>query len=218
MIGEWVKAAKAGEQPAWNVLHAHYYPVLYAVALRICKDVATAEDLVQDSFISAYLKLHQLKDVDAFGGWIKRILIHAGYRALKQPPPIAFAENIPAQAADNWFDEVNRELDEDSTRRSLYAGISSLPEVLRSTVLLRYFSGFQSYEEIAGLLSVPVGTVRSRLNQAKVKLAEQWRQGGDYGQVIEQTEQWNTYYHEVFSGMHRHDEDKNRFIRHLRKE
>jgi DNA-directed RNA polymerase specialized sigma24 family protein len=65
------KAAGTGEEAAWNVLYRQYYPSLYSVALRICGNTSVAKDAVQDTFMMAYLKLAQLKDIAAFGGWIK---------------------------------------------------------------------------------------------------------------------------------------------------
>ncbi len=57
-------------------------------------------------------------------------------------------------------------------REWVWTALSELPEVLRVTAMLRYFGSYSSYEEISAILGVPVGTVRSRLNQVKVKLAE----------------------------------------------
>jgi len=71
-IDKLVKAAKAGEEAAWNALYQQYYPGLYAMALHLCADIASARDVVQDSFISAFLKLPQLKDYSVFGSWIKK--------------------------------------------------------------------------------------------------------------------------------------------------
>ena len=65
IIEQYVKAAQFGEEAAWNVLYQHYYPSLYATALRISKDIDNAKDAVQDTFIKAHLKLAQLKDIDS---------------------------------------------------------------------------------------------------------------------------------------------------------
>jgi len=54
----------------------------------------------------------------------------------------------------------------------MWAAIYQLPEVLRVTAILRYFGSYSSYGEISAILGMPVGTVRSRLNQVKIKLAE----------------------------------------------
>jgi RNA polymerase sigma-70 factor (ECF subfamily) len=74
-IEEWVKAARAGDEQAWNVLYQQYYPGLYAAAIRLCGNFPEAKDIVQDTFVAAWLKISQLKDAVTFGSWIKTILI-----------------------------------------------------------------------------------------------------------------------------------------------
>src|SRR5262249_2086443 len=80
-IDQYTRAAQAGEEMAWSVLYQHYYPQLYPVALRMLTSIDAAKDAVQDTFIKAHLKLPQLKDTAAFGGWIKTILIRTCYRS-----------------------------------------------------------------------------------------------------------------------------------------
>jgi len=217
-IQEWVKAAKVGEEPAWNILYQQYYPGLYATALRICDNFPEAKDIVQDSFITAWLRLSQLKDAASFGGWLKTILVRNCYQWLYRNRQRKNIDLLEIQS-EHWLEqELERKLDSLSTQSRLYAVLTHLPEALRSTVLLRYFSSFQSYNEIAGILSIPVGTVRSRLNEAKLKLAEKWQQKLGFGiHILKETEEWNHFYHETYSGIHHHDDYKNRFINHLDK-
>lgn len=219
VIHEMIKAAQAGEKTSWNMLYKHYYPGLYAIAIQQCNNTAIAQDTVQDTFITAYLKLHQLKDVAAFSGWIKKILIHACHKAFRQSNTTQSLNHIPLQSEIWGEDELNQKMDWISTKSNLYTSLAHLPETLLSTLLLRYFSSFQSYEEIAWILSIPVGTVRSRLNQAKLKLAEQWKKpiDGD-ARILEQGESWNTFYYNTLSGIHRHDNYKNQFLSHLAKD
>jgi len=67
---------------------------------------------------------------------------------------------------------VEEAIDRLAMREWVWTALSELPEVLRVTAMLRYFGAHASYEEIAAILGVPVGTVRSRLSQVKLKLAE----------------------------------------------
>ena len=66
-ILEKVKAAQAGEEAAWNFLYHQYHPQLYTIALRMIKQPAMAKDAVQEVFVTAYLKLSQLKQPAGFG-------------------------------------------------------------------------------------------------------------------------------------------------------
>lgn len=218
IILQWVKAVRAGEKAAWNKVYQHYYPVLYIIAFRICKNSPLAHDMVQDAFMTAYLKLPQLKDASAFGSWIKKILIHGCYRSLRRDQTNNLPD-VPGESDRWWEDELNRKMDWLSTQSKLYATLAYLPEVLRITVMLRYFSAFQSYDNIANILHIPVGTVRSRLNQAKIKLVEEWQQQVDADQkFLKQCEEWNNFYHTTFSEFHHCDYYKTKLINHLQKD
>jgi len=85
--------------------------------------------------------------------------------------------------------------------------------------MLRYFSGYPSYEQIAAILSLPVGTVRSRLNQVKTRLACNWneKKEGDE-RLLKESNEWNAFYNYTFSHMHKHDVPKSQFLQHLNKD
>jgi len=217
-IHEWVKGAKAGEQEAWNMLYRYFYPGLYSTALHICKDISTAKDMVQETCITAYLKLHQLKEPSLFAAWIRKILVRTCYRARLQKHEGNLVETLTWESEPALADKYLTEFERVNTVSNVHATLARLPELLRTTVLLRYFSERQSYQEIAGTLAIPVGTVRSRLNQARRKMAEGWQeQPGDHDFVFKESEEWNAFYNDTFSGMHHHDQYKNKFIRHLQR-
>lgn len=95
--------------------------------------------------------------------------------------------------------------------------LATLPNSLNSAVLLRYFSSFQSYEQIARILQIPVGTVRSRLNQAKKTLRDHWQKQLEIdGGSGHESEEWNGRYADWYGGMHKHDNCKTAFVRHVR--
>ena len=217
-IDEWVKRARAGEQAAWTLLYKQFYPQAYAIALRICGNTPAAKDAVQDAFVIAFMKLAQLKDPGAFAGWLRKIVTYNCYRALNRDGYNKNITHLPIESDSWWEDEVNIKFDWLSRQSSLYSAMTQLPAALQSTLFLRYFSDYQSYEEIATILSIPVGTVRSRLNQAKFKLAEQWHQHQDADEsAVNENEEWNAFYHSVYSGIHSQDYYKNKLIDHLDK-
>jgi RNA polymerase sigma-70 factor (ECF subfamily) len=214
---EMVRAARAGEEEGWNILYNQYYPALYAIALQHCDDATIAQDMVQEAFTIAFLKLNQLKDTMAFSGWIKSILLHACHKHYRRNRKTRWGSITASETENLWHDDLNRQQDLLSVRSTLHASIAGLPEVLRTTLLLRYFSAFQSYEDIAAILSIPVGTVRSRLNQAKLKLSEQWKKRIDVNsKTLYESASWNSFYESTLSGMHHHENCKDRFIKHLR--
>jgi len=211
-----VKSAMAGNEAAWHQLYNDQFPGLYAAALKICRDVDLAREMVQDSFVTAYLKLPQLKEVGAFGGWIKKILIHNCYRQNRRhKTAVSFVdESFQLSTGD-----LNRKMDRIYAHQQLYAAIARLPLTLSTALMLRYFSDHSSYVEIAAILEIPVGTVRSRLNQAKQKLAEYWQLPVEADpKAVREAEEWNEFYYASFSAMHYKDQPRNRFLGHLHDE
>jgi RNA polymerase sigma factor (sigma-70 family) len=202
-----VKAARAGEQAAWNALYQYYYPRLLNTAFYYCGNSPETKDLVQDSFITAFLKLNQLKDAAVFGAWIQKILVHKCFRVKKK-------------AQDDFVDIVDeswqQHQEEAEKHLRLQSAITTLPQVLRTTLLLRYFSGRQSYDEIAGILSIPVGTVRSRLNEAKAKLSAAWSKPvANASKLVQEQESWNEFYRETLTGLHHNAEQRRIYLDHL---
>ncbi|QHT68772.1 sigma-70 family RNA polymerase sigma factor [Rhodocytophaga rosea] len=219
MISELVQEARAGHEIAWNTLYRKFYPGLYSIALRMYGDIPSARDAVQETFVIAYLKLPQLKEEATFAGWLKKILIHYIYRDLKRKQKSTSLDALPPKNDGWWEDELNSKLDLLSTQSRLYSALAHLPEVLQSTMLLRYFSAFHAYEQIASILGVPVGTIRSRLNQAKLKLTTQWHSQPEVSMhIFQESELWNEFYSTTYSGLHQHEDYKNEFINHLQKD
>lgn len=215
---DYVRSAQSGDSTAWNILFHYHYPSLFATALKVCKDIPLAKDAVQETFIKAHLKLKDLRNAAAFDGWIRTILLHHCYRAQHQMRN-TYRLSLPVEADGWWEDELNEKLDKLYADIRLYAILSRLPDTLQTVLLLRYFSEFHSYEEIAGILSIPVGTVRSRLNQAKQKLAAQWEEQMETNQAfLRHSQEWNHFYHAHFSAAHYHDSYKNQLVDHLEKD
>lgn len=213
-IKELVKGAQAGEEYSWNALYRYFYPGLYATALHLSHNPAAAKDHVQEAFMVAFLKLSQLRDLSAFGSWIKKILLHCYFRAAQAAEK--YVKELPVQSEQWWENDFENKLEFLSRQSKLHALVTQLPETLRSAVLLRYFSAFHSYEQIANVLCVPVGTIRSRLNQAKSKLAEYWQKYKDFEpDVFKASEEWNHFYTSTLAGLHHHQDCKDRFMHHL---
>jgi len=214
-----VKAAQAGEEFAWTILHKNFFPAVYGAAIRLSGDIALAKDLTQDAFVSAFLNLSQLKDPLAFGGWLKKIVYRNFYRAQNERSWRRLAQGFPNETEGWWEDSINAHFENVSTQSLIYASLERMPEIFRGVLLLRYFSNYSSYELIASILGVPVGTVRSRLNQARSVLASHWQNtSGDDPRAFKENEEWNGLYYSIFTGAHWFDDYKRRFINHLRKD
>lgn len=164
-----VLAARAGDAAALGMLLECHQARLYATALSILRDRAQAQDAVQDTFLTALQRLHELRDPAAAGAWLHSIVRNACLMRLRAH------RELPEAISESAFGhhrEVDDALEQVALRDWLWTALEALPADLRATVMLRYFSRHTAYAEIAAILGIPVGTVRSRLNQAKCKLTD----------------------------------------------
>lgn len=166
---ELVHAAKAGDIAAFGMLLESQRAGLYAAALAILRDPAEAQDAVQDTFLIALRRLQDLREPAAAGAWLHAIVRNICRMRLRSCRELA--EEGAEEPASRRF-EVDEALQRLALRDWLWTALEELPGDLRATVMLRYFTRHAAYAEIAAILSIPVGTVRSRLNQARSRLAD----------------------------------------------
>lgn len=165
--------AQRGEAVSLGLLLERYRAPLYALALRMLGYGPQAEDAVQETFIIAMRKIGQVREPAAVGGWLHVILRNVCYTQLREDRAFLPLDGLSPRA-EKGFSESSAEesIDQLAMREWVWTALAELPEALRVTAMLRYFGSYPSYGEISAILSVPVGTVRSRLNQVKIKLAD----------------------------------------------
>lgn len=152
------------ERDLVRLVHEHHVP-LYRYAFRLCGNVADAEDLVQQTFVVAQEKLHQLRQADSVRSWLYTVLRNGFLKSRRRPRPVAAEsveldiESVPEAVADG--EEIDRE--------RLQLVLDALPDEYRLVLVMFYFEEC-SYREIAAKLNVPIGTVMSRLSRAKQRL------------------------------------------------
>ncbi len=160
-----------------------YMDQLYSHALRLTKNPADAEDLVQETYLKGYKAFNSFKDGTNLRAWLFRILTNSfinAYRKKQRSFDEQEVEDIEAintlSSADyssNTHLGISAEdaLFERLTDDEIQAAIDSLPGTYKDVVLLADVQGF-SYKEIAEILDVPDGTVMSRLHRARAKLKD----------------------------------------------
>jgi RNA polymerase sigma-70 factor (ECF subfamily) len=156
---ELVHAARSGSSEALGTLLARHRPAAYATAVSLLGCGDRAQDAVQDACLIAMRRLSELREPAAFGPWLRAIARSACLMSLRRPRPEPLGDDLPV---------ADHELE---PREWVWGAVNALPEEQRLTILLRYFGRECSYEEIARLCDVPVGTVRSRLSAARRALA-----------------------------------------------
>jgi RNA polymerase sigma-70 factor (ECF subfamily) len=166
---------------------------LYGVALRLTGNPAAAEDLVSEAALKAWSNLGQLHDRQAFPKWILRILANtfvSSYRKARQEPEVALDEEGEEQFSLFeqlhqpfllWWSNPEQDLINKLLRADLERALGNLPDGFRVIMVMVEIEGY-SYAEVADMLGIPIGTVRSRLNRARSMLQRAlWRQAREAG-------------------------------------
>lgn len=170
---ELVEKAQQGDKKAFNLLVVRYQNRVAGLLTRyVSRD--DIPDIVQESFIKAYRSLASFRGESAFYTWLYRIAVNTAKNhltALGRRPP---KEDILAEDAESY--DAGSQLREADTpehlvlsnelKRVVFETIENLPEELKMAITLREIEGL-SYEEIAEVMSCPVGTVRSRIFRAR---------------------------------------------------
>ena len=170
---ELVRAAQGGDTTSLGLLLERYRAPLYGLALQILGHGWDAQDAVHDTFLLTLCKIDQIRDPAAVGGWLHMVLRNVCRMRLREGQGEILSDELPRYAERSSLEPSPEEaIDRLAMRDWVWTALATLPEVLRVTAMLRYFGSHASYEEISAILDVPVGTVKSRLNQVKVKLAE----------------------------------------------
>jgi RNA polymerase sigma-70 factor, ECF subfamily len=182
-----------------------FMPSLYTAALRMTRNPADAEDLVQETYLKAYRGFGGFEQGTNLKAWLYRILTNTfinSYRSKKRRPDESDIDDVEdlylyrrlgglagAAAGESAEDQVLSHLTEGEIKEAL----ESLPEQFRIAVLLGDVEGF-SYKEIAEILDIPIGTVMSRLHRGRKALQKRlYEFGRQRGLVDEPTAQGKVY-------------------------
>lgn len=171
-----VLAARAGDAASLGLLLQRYRSSLFALALAVLDHKHEAEDAVADTMLTALTHLAEIADSHAVGGWLHAVLRNHCLMALRRrrARPLLDEEEGEAELAARVDPRcVEQQVAGAELREWVWRALERLSEPQRAVVMLRYFSRCEAYDDIAAVLSVPVGTVRSRLFDARQKLAHE---------------------------------------------
>lgn len=164
------RLVKQNDNDSRRVLFEAYYKRTFAVAYNILRRRENAEDITQDAFIKAFQSLHQLQDETKFGAWLSVIASNLARNYLKREKKILLTEDLPeissGSSPDDTEESAMRSLEIERVRKAIRA----LPSEQYQVVVLQYYHDLK-VEEIAALLKIRAGTVKSRLFRARQKLA-----------------------------------------------
>jgi len=167
---ELTRAAQAGDVAAVGLLLERNRAGMRAVALSLLGPGPDVDDVLQEAALVALVRLADLRDPTAAGAWLRMIVRNKCRMLLRDSPP---TEPLPpSQSTREASPGPEALLEHHAMRDWVWEAVEELPGTLRMPLMLRHFTeGVTSYEHIAAVCGVPVGTVRSRLHQARAKLA-----------------------------------------------
>jgi len=167
---ELISAAARGDESAFAQLLEQYQDRVYHLALHICRDPEDARDVAQEAFLSAWRGLPNFRAEAGFSTWLYRLTSNAAIdhlrRVKKQQGDLSLDdENLGLDAPDD-APGPQEAAEATELQQAVAAGLEQLGEDHRQVLLLREVRQL-SYEEIAGLLALDIGTVKSRLSRAR---------------------------------------------------
>jgi len=168
---ELISRSRQGDSQAMGAIYEHFKTPLFSLAYRYTHNSAVAEDLLQDIFIKIFTRIQDLEKDEAFVGWLYRIAINTclsylrGRKRLLQKT-ISLNE-VEGIANGRTFDAPDRMIN-----KPLEDAIQSLPTKLKSVFLLHDVQGFK-HEEIAQIMECSLGTSKSQLFKARMKIRKQ---------------------------------------------
>lgn len=171
-----ITAAKQGEVSAFNRLVLHYQDAVYNYTLRMLVDPAAADDATQQTFISAYKAIKRFK-TGYFKAWLFRIAHNKCLDMIRKygRRPTVSIDEEPDKGAPLVLRDEGETPDESAERaaitKALQGCINGLGDGQRATVILCDVDGYD-YSEIATILDISLGTVKSRISRARRKLQE----------------------------------------------
>jgi RNA polymerase sigma-70 factor (ECF subfamily) len=157
--------------PAFEQLIEQYQHRVLRTIASIVSDEQAVQDVAQETFLSAWSNLAKLKEKQKFGRWLNQIAVSFSKRWLRDQrkhhdSTVSLEENVVVLTQELRYQH-------EKLRHEVWEAIDELAESYREAVILHYITGY-SYKEISEMLSVPVSTVRGRLQQARDQLRKEF--------------------------------------------
>ncbi len=172
-----IDSARKGDARAFNQLVLLYQGLAYNVAFRILSNPDAASDATQDAFLKAFKAMRRFRG-GSFKAWLLRIVTNACYDQLrkKKRRPTTSLDDLPVEEDHSYFMHDPAEKPDEYVERqelglTIQSGISTLPLEQRTVLVLSDVQGL-SYLEIADVMGISLGTVKSRLSRGRARLRD----------------------------------------------
>ncbi len=172
---ELIDRCLTGRREAFGLLVERYQHRLYHGLLHVLGSAEDAQDVAQDAFVNAFEKLASFKGQAAFYSWLFRIALNAAVSAKRKTRRMSVSVEARREASgleptdENPSNEPSHAMHVSDRQRLVQQALGELSEEFRTALVLKEMDGM-SYEEIASIVDVPLGTVRSRIHRARLEL------------------------------------------------
>lgn len=166
-----IDECKRNNKRAQIELYRTYSQGMYNVAMRLLRNPENAEDIIQESFLSAFKSIHQFKENISFKAWLKRIVVNRCINFLKKRKTSTVSLDESAISSHETSHDDHWECDEGIVLEDVKKCIDQLPNKYRFVVMLYLIEGYD-HSEISAILNISATASRSRLMRGKTKLKE----------------------------------------------
>jgi RNA polymerase sigma-70 factor (ECF subfamily) len=170
LLLEWLERSRAGDTQAMAAIYDHFKSSLYGLAFRYTRNHAVAEDLLQDIFVKVFSNLHTLDNDNTFVGWLYRVAVNTCLSYLRTHKRI-YRKEVALDDAVGYLSHKASHRPEDMMTKILDEAIQRLSPRLKSVFMLHDIQGFK-HEEVAQIMDCSVGTSKSQLFKARMKIRE----------------------------------------------
>ncbi|MCS7263237.1 MAG: sigma-70 family RNA polymerase sigma factor [Armatimonadetes bacterium] len=175
-----VQKAKRGDSQAFELLIERHYQRIYKLAFQMLGNGEDAADATQETFVKAYQQIRSFRGASSFATWLYRIAINTCRDMMRRNRAIPFSQISPEDEQNDFEPSTliepnpNEILAEREKAELVWMALNSLPEDTRQILVLCDMQGF-SYAEVAEILNLAEGTVKSRLHRARNAFKEVWK-------------------------------------------
>jgi RNA polymerase sigma-70 factor (ECF subfamily) len=170
-FADLIRRAQEGDTGAMEAIYHRLKTPLFNLAFRYTYNRAAAEDLLQEIFLKIFSHLEDVQNMDTFIAWAYRIALNTCFSYLRQKK-VEFQKTVSLTDVEGTIQVISRDVSpENDVRKPLDKAIGTLPHRLREIFFLHDVQGFK-HEEIARMLGLSVGTSKSQLFKARLKLRE----------------------------------------------
>ncbi|WP_245592358.1 RNA polymerase sigma factor [Ectobacillus panaciterrae] len=176
-LHQLILQAKKGNEEAFAQLVTRFKGHVFRHAYAMVNDKMEAEDIAQEAFLKAYISLSKLENEYAFVSWLTRIVANLCYDRLKKlQKEMQYQTEKEEQ---ELFVSGSSNIERSQVRLTIQEALQTLSVEHKAAIVLRDIQGY-SYDEIAEILHIPVGTVKSRISTARAALRRELSRGEEY--------------------------------------